>query len=443
MRFVALALLLASIPLLIAMLRQSPRLRPWALAAVGLLLFLGDTVRVTALVYGWPYWAGIAKGIVLSPIDTISIALIVTRRSTPGPTPFWGVFAIYGATVLMSLIVSQNPMATLFYVSRLASVLLLFGALAGEFHRADSRKGLLSGVALGLILQAGMVVYQKGTGAVQATGFMYHQNILGMMAELGLMLLLTALLTGERRKLVIAGVLAAGFIVAGGGSRGAMALAAGGAAVLILLSLIRDVTPAKMKVLGIAMLGLAVATPVAIVTLKDRFGNASILTQEDQRSKFEKAARMIAADHPLGVGANNYVSVANASGYAERAGAAWNFNNRSAPVHNAYLLARSETGWLGELAFILMLVWPAMRGFHFAFANRRGLAGDLALGSAVAISMVVIHNNFEFQVFSSNVLGLLMVHSAVIVGQIRGMKLAGLVQKPPAMSNTRPQTVQA
>jgi hypothetical protein len=60
----------------------------------------------------------------------------------------------------------------------------------------------------------------------------------------------------------------------------------------------------------------------------------------------------MSADHWLGVGANNFVSVNNTGGYAARAGMDWGPATRSKPAHNAYLVARAETGWLGEIALI-------------------------------------------------------------------------------------------
>src|SRR5690606_7875244 len=122
-----------------------------------------------------------------------------------------------------------------------------------------------------------------------------------------------------------------------GGSRGAMAIVAIALVVLVLLSLARRFTQQKLKVLGFGILALAVVVPVGLNTLTARFGDTPFTAEEDQRAAFERAARAMAADHPLGVGANLFVSVNNLQGYAERAGVAWNFANRSAPVHNAYL----------------------------------------------------------------------------------------------------------
>ncbi|MBS0477843.1 MAG: O-antigen ligase family protein, partial [Proteobacteria bacterium] len=281
--------------------------------------------------------------------------------------------------------------------------------------------GLLRGLSLGLMLQAGYVINQKLHGVVQATGTMYHQNTLGMMTELALLILIAALLAGERATLIKAGIVAGLIVIAGGGSRGAMGIAGGGIVVYTLLSLIRQVTPIKLKMVGLGVLAAVVIVPLGMATLKERFGSESITTQETQRAAFERAARAMAADHPiLGVGANMYVPTANLQGYADKAGVAWNFANRSAPVHNAYLLARAETGWAGEFAFLALLIVPIAIGLRFAFRNRNGMSGEIALGAAAAVAVNLLHNNYEFTVFNYEVFALVFVAIGMIAAQVRG-----------------------
>ncbi len=434
MRYIALALILISLPMFIGLLRQYPQQRRWALTALGFALFLGDNLRIDASIIGWPLWNGTARGLEVSSVDMLAIALIVTRRRLPGSIPFWGVIAFYGATLLMSLLPSSVPMATLFVCWQYGRMALLFAAVAGECHREDMRGGLLTGLSLGLMLQAGYVIEQKLTGVVQATGTMFHQNALGMMTELALLPLLASLLAGDRRKLIILGIVGGMIVIAGGGSRGAISIAGGGVVFLMLLSLARGVTPVKVRVVGLAMLALAVATPFGMMTLKNRFGSNSITAQDDQRPAFERAASAMAADHPLGVGANLYVPTANTKGYAARAGVAWNFANRSAPVHNAYLLTRAETGWLGEFALILLLFVPMVQGLYLAFSQRRGTAGEIALGCAVALGVNIVHNNFEFAALLYNTLMLLAVNIALIAAAVRAGRTRGPAK---AKSDTR------
>lgn len=428
------AAVLASMPVFMGLLRGFPRYRPWAFAALGAMLFLSDNLQLNGWIVGWPIWNGFVRGILITPADALALALVLTRRPVPARLPFWGVLAVYGTILTLSLLSASIPVATMFAIWQFGRVLLLFTAIGGEAHRPEMRGGLLAGLALGLMLQAGVVVSQKLGGVVQAPGTMPHQNILGMMTELALFPLIAALLGGDRRKVLLVGIAAALVIVAGGGSRAATAFAGGGIVMLTLLSLARRATPVKMRIVGLGVAAMAVATPLAILTLKDRFGNSSMVTQEEQRSAFRPAAQSMAADHPFGVGANLYVLISNKGGYAARAGVDWNETNRSKPVHDAYLLARAETGWLGEFAFIAMLVVPMIAGLRYAYSRREGPGGEVALGASLGLAVNLVHNNFEYAAFTYNVLGLLMVNFALIAGVLRASRLA----KAAAPARPRP-----
>src|SRR6185312_5281448 len=76
------------------------------------------------------------------------------------------------------------------------------------------------------------------------------------------------------------------------------------------------------------------------------------------------AASMIIADHPFGVGANQYVIIANTGGYSERAGVPWNEANLRAPVHDSYYLVTAELGYLGLAGMLAMLGSFIALGFN-------------------------------------------------------------------------------
>ena len=134
-----------------------------------------------------------------------------------------------------------------------------------------------------------------------------------------------------------------------------------------------------------------------------------------------------------------FVLVSNRDGYAERAGVPWQFSDRSMPVHNAYLLARAETGWIGELAFIIMLIVPMLRAVRFAFKNRGGAGGEMVLGAGVAIGINILHNNFEFASLVHTVQAMLMVSMALIATEIRVARLSR--RSPPRSQHQGQQPV--
>lgn len=399
MRFVALALILLSFPVIVAWLKQHQARRDLALFAIGAFAFVFHHLQIDAAIISWPLWPGIARGIIVSPIDTISWALIATRSSARNRVPFLGLIVLYMIPATLSAAYSSIPMASLFVPFQTLRMLLVFMAVAGELHRPTALRSLFQGLSAGLLLQAGYVIEQKLSGVVQATGTAFHQNMLGLMVHMTIIPMFAAVLEGQRSKLVYAGIVAGLIVIAGGGSRAAMGIAAAGIVLVLILSLARRMTPRKGKMLAVALVAAAVVVPLGLGTLSERFGDKSVVTEESERAAFERAASAMAGDHPFGVGANTYVIVSNTKGYAARAGVIWNEGSRAAPVHNAYLFARAETGWFGNLTLILILAVPMVVGLWNGFADRKSPLLGVALGSGVAALMVIIHSNYEYAWF--------------------------------------------
>lgn len=423
MRYAALVAIFLSYPLFLTILRSYPRNRSWAFATLGALLFFAGPFRVETFVVDWPMWPGTVRGLGISPVDMLALALIVTRQRTRGHPPFWVSLVPYGLVLLLSVKMSSMPMASMFVVWQYCRILLLFAALAGEAHMRSTIHGLINGLSLGLVLQAAVVIQQKLGGVVQAAGTMPHQNILGMVVELALLPIMAFFLAGERSKIAGLGLVAAMVIIAGGGSRAAVAFSLIGMAVYCVISLVRNLDGGKLKIIGTGVFALLLISPVGYYTLNSRLHGGPLFTSEDERASYKEAARSIASDHPLGVGANTFVTTANLGGYSSRAGVAWNTANRSAPVHHAYLLARAETGWQGELAFIAFLTWPAVAGFVMAFRRRQGVPGELSLGCALALGINIVHNNFEYAAHTYVVQSLIIVNIAMIAAQIRAGRI--------------------
>src|SRR3546814_13622637 len=90
-------------------------------------------------------------------------------------------------------------------------------------------------------------------------------------------------------------------------------------------------------------------------------------------------------DHPMGVGANQYVVTANADGYSERAGVTWSYASRSTNVHNMYLLTGAELGWIGLASLILLFAWPVLRGLPFEFRR----SDETRVGRRLSVRVVL------------------------------------------------------
>src|SRR5207248_9522813 len=104
-----------------------------------------------------------------------------------------------------------------------------------------------------------------------------------------------------------------------------------------------------------ALAVLLIASVPVMIWAASRRTEAAKASSDAERASMKAAARMIIADHPFGVGANQYVVVANTGGYSERAGVAWNEDNRAAPVHDTYYLITAELGFIGLIGLLAML----------------------------------------------------------------------------------------
>lgn len=420
MRIVGILLILLSIPAFIAWLRQCPRQRKWAYLALGLLPFAIGAFNLDAALINWDGWPGYAKGMVVSLLDTLAFAILFTSRRPFARLPLLGVFILYIFAACVSVAVSTLPMSSAFYVFQLLRVLLVFAAVASFAGQPGAVRWLCIGLALGAMFQGVMTIEQKFSGAIQASGTMGHQNLLGLMLHFVTLPLLALLLAGERNKLIMLGVLAALIAVALGVSRGAIGFVALGIALLFLLSMARRPTAHKWKIVGLAVLAMMVVVPVAISSIQDRFVSRSIYEGPDgERLAFERAAQMMWDDHPLGVGANQYVVTANAQGYSARAGVIWNYASRSTNVHHLYLLTGAEMGWLGLIALLAFLVWPVLRGLHFSFRYRTDPRGDIVLGASVAVFVTALHGLIEWVLVTGHAQYVLAISMGIIAGSIR------------------------
>src|SRR5690606_22509787 len=117
-----------------------------------------------------------------SPIDTIALALLFTRKRSGKGMPFTAIMIANLAALAFSILLSPVWIASAFATWDFLRVFVVFLAVGGEVARPTAYVALLRGLAFGLIVQCGFVIAQKLSGVVQATGTLPHQNALGMMA---------------------------------------------------------------------------------------------------------------------------------------------------------------------------------------------------------------------------------------------------------------------
>lgn len=417
MRIIGLAVFAFSLPLFYALMNGSPAIRRYGWFAIGLAPFIIGYAHLEVSIVSWAFWPGYVKGMIVSLLDSLAIAILLTTRSAPGGKLLLWAYLGYLVCSGVASLFATPAMASFLFSWQLARAILVFAAVTRVARLPDGARQIIGGLSAGVAFQAVFSIIQRLQGVTQASGTMGHQNLLGLATHFALLLSLASMLAGDRRWLPKIGVIGGGIAVILTGSRATTGLAGAGLVVLVILSLLRHRTAFKMRVAGIGLAVLLAGAPIAYLTLEHRFATQSDAGDYDERKAFETAARAMWTDHPMGVGANQYVVKANTGGYSTRAGVAWVSSSRNANVHNTYLLIGAETGYLGLVSFILLFALAIVSALRLAWARPRGPSGEIALGAAVTLIVVALHCLYEW-VFVTWIIQYLF---AITLGLVAGL----------------------
>ena len=420
MKWIFILALIGLVPLLSNWYRANPALRTRVWMVLGFLPFAISPYHLYVAPISWAMWPGYVKGVEVSVLDAIAVAIILATPARDRPVKMKWPLLLFITTIVMSIFQSRLPMASFFYAWQTGRIFLVFGAVAIACKDERAAPAIIKGLVIGVAIQAVVAAREYAGGALQTGGSFGHQNLLGMMTHFAVFPSLALLLAGRRGWAPILGPLAGLSIVVMTASRGTIGFEAIGIAVIFMLSILRRPTSRKTGIVFAALVIVGLSAPLAVDTLQRRFAEKP-LNADDERTRFENAALMMRRDNPLGVGANEYVIIANTEGYSARANVVAMFGSRGANVHNAYLLSGAELGWPGMLAFIAMMVWPIVVALRAAWSNRRDWRGEILVGLATALIVVALHAKYEWIFVTFNVQYLF----GIALGMVSG--LAGSV----------------
>ena len=155
-------------------------------------------------------WPGYVKGIEISVLDVLALALYLNLPSTGRPLPFRISMALYFIAALLSTLQAAEPIPALFYLWQLARMFLVYAVVA-KASAADPRvaPAILKGMAAALFLELGFEIWQRfGLGISRTSGTFVHENMLGMMSHFVVFPVFALLLAGSRSWLPMAVTLA-------------------------------------------------------------------------------------------------------------------------------------------------------------------------------------------------------------------------------------------
>ena len=350
-------------------------------------------------------------------VDFVIFAIYLSLPRRQQSLPFSIPIVFYFCAVLLSAFQAIAPTASLFYVWQLTRVFFAYAVVTKACVDDRVPRALLNGMAIGLLVQAVLAIWERfGAGTLQVAGSYGTQNLLGMMSHFVIFPVFALLLAGQGGRLATVTSLAGAVLVTLTTSRATVGLAVFGYFLVFLLSSFRGWTSRKARVALIVAVGFAVLSPVALSSFEERFLKQGItdIFVDESRVAMASAAAMILSDHPMGIGANHYVIVANTQGYNARAKVDWHLASTS--VHNTYWLVAAETGYIGIAAFLILLLRPISVAFFCGWRNRRDWRGDMLLGIGVALLLVSVHSYYEWVFVTSQVQYMFAVSMGMIAG---------------------------
>ncbi|QIK79124.1 hypothetical protein G7077_09670 [Sphingomonas piscis] len=427
MKWIVLLLILAAVPISAGLIRSNPSKAPLFWGLVGFLPFVIGPWHLMIAPYATPVWSGYVRGWEISLLDALAVAilLVMPKRSWRKPANLF-LLLIYILSVTLAVSQAKFPMFAWSYVIQLVRAAIVFLAVARVTEYEKGERALLIGLACGIALQAGYAIFARFGGALQTGGSLGHQNLLGFVSHLVLMLSFAALLSGRWTKVGAVGCLSGGLAVILTVSRATIAISLIGVALTYFLCLTMKPTGRKLATGVLFTVAIAAAFPLANAELQRRFQlqKTTFFAADEERLAFERAANAMIKARPMGVGPNHYVFVANTEGYSERAGVTWASGSRSTNVHNSYLLVAAESGYLGILTLVFLLAGAIFTALVTAFRHRAHPSSELLIGLACGIIAMCIHGFVEwmFVMYPTQYL------FAISLGMIAGLRNRILVE---------------
>jgi hypothetical protein len=443
MKYLVLAIGIIGILPLSFVLRAYPWIRNKFWILLGTLPFLSLPLPFLDIaIISWDQiWFSYVPGLQISAIDLIAIAIYISLKNSSNSIRYHFPFLLYLLAISLSVLQAEEPLAAIFYVWQFVRIYFFTVVIARSCTEKTVPLQLLKGLAIGGALQFVAVLYQKfGLHIHEPSGTFVHRNTLGLIMHLVVFPHFSLFLAGQRQlqfTLTPLFGLAVASLIA---SRAAIGFAAFGFAATYLLSFVRRQNLWKLSIgLGGVLMVLAFA-PIAQSSLEKRFYENPLLDdQYDERAAFNRTALAMLEENPLGIGANHYSYIGRTRGYSVRSGVADNEGSLRNTVHNAYLLAAAEAGYLGLVAFILLTLYPMFTAFRYArLADSKDPRGDLLLGLGVAMMTAYVHSLFEYIIVIKEVQYVLAIVFGMTFGIAHQIRMEHLARQMASAPRQRP-----
>ena len=405
----------------------------------GMLYFTTNNCSVS--IYPIPLWRGTERGYTFTAVSLFAVPLLMSmilsmkykvRLFPPG---FFFYF-LYFLAILVSGINAVHVHQWGFEVCKMFWMYVTFLAAFNYLYNCKDLTFFVYIVCSILIILFLVGLDQKyRLGKYQVRATFAHQNSLSLYLEQYGLLLLGILMNEKMsRRLFLLSLLAFGgsvLLIIFTYSRGGLVVYFGGIAIVCAVSiLLNGFSVRRLILMLVGMLVVLSIVGYALPRIIQRFTKAPEQSK-NTRIGLAIAAKRIANDYTLGVGANNF---------SEYSGTKHNYsttefftpkNETSGLVETIYLLVAAECGWWGLGALIMWFLYYYFSAIISMFVLRKRPCNGFMIGAFAGLTCNYWHstlewslkqpNNFAGQMIFYAMIAVIAVHRKNIVTAYRRM----------------------
>jgi len=417
------AMVIVGIPAIALAATYRARLREWLVSAMVFAAALTGPGPFKINFVSMEAYRGPDRGFEVTLMDLLAVGLAISllvrdrRRIAWIPWNTFWMFAYLGVAVL-SIMDARDPILSWFTVFKLVRSYGLYWCTVNLLRAGVPLSAFWRGFVAAALYVAFVAVKQKYLHHVYRVNSVFdHPNILPLFLNQFLPLLLAVGLaeTSVRRALLSLGAACAAILTV------VLTFSRAGIALSMLSSLAtlwyanRRAPSARVRaatvVAACAMLALGAVTARGVIARFQTAAEESAMA----RDEFNRAADRMVADHPLGVGVNQFTLVLSKAPEYRRFIEVMAGESQAGVCHHIFRLTLAETGWLGLAVFLVVILrlmarpaWQAMR--------RRG--PDALFFAAMLFGAAALHLQgfLEWGFRVTSIFSVFMICSGLIVG---------------------------
>lgn len=373
--------------------------------------------------YPMPSWRGTARGYAFNAVSLCAVPLLISMVFNPKYKVRWfppGSFFyfLYFLSILLSGINALHMHQWGFEVCKMFWMYITFLAAFNYLNNSKNLYLFIYVVALTLIILFLWGVNQKyRMGIYQIRSTFPHQNSLSLYLEL-LGLLSLGVLMNERISKLLFFLLLCAF---GGSvlliiftySRGGLVIYFGGIAIVCAMSILfNGFSVRRLILMAIGLIVMLSVLGYALPRIIQRFTKAPEASK-NTRIYLAIAARRMADDFTLGVGANNFSEYSHPRWDYARENNTNNYDDGPV-VETIYLLVAAECGWGGLVVLLLWFFYYYLSDLISIFVLRKKPCSGIVIGLFAGLTCNYWHSTLEWSLKQFNNFGGQMIIYALI-----------------------------